>query len=32
MQQSIEIPDYSHWNGYSWLDMNVLGMYHFLTD
>ena len=32
MQQSIEIPEYSHWNGYSWLDMNVLGMYHFLTD
>ena len=32
MQQSIEIPEYSHWNGYSWLDLNVLGMYHFLTD
>lgn len=32
MQQSIEIPVHSHWNGYSWLDMNVLGMYHFLTD
>ncbi|MCZ0952185.1 MAG: hypothetical protein OXJ56_06350, partial [Rhodospirillaceae bacterium] len=32
MQQSIEIPGYSHWNGYNWLDMNVLGMYHFLTD
>ncbi|MDE0005587.1 MAG: MBL fold metallo-hydrolase [Rhodospirillaceae bacterium] len=32
MQQSIEIPDYSHWAGYNWLDMNVLGMYHFLTD
>jgi len=32
MQQSIEIPDYSHWGGYNWLDMNVLGMYHFLTD
>ncbi len=32
MRQSIEIPDYSHWNGYNWLDMNVLGMYHFLTD
>ena len=32
MQQSIEIPDYEHWNGYNWLDMNVLGMYHFLTD
>ena len=32
MQQSIEIPEFSHWNGYNWLDMNVLGMYHFLTD
>ena len=32
MQQSIEIPDYDHWNGYNWLDLNVLGMYHFLTD
>ena len=32
MQQTIEIPEYSHWNGYDWLDMNVLGMYHFLTD
>ena len=32
MQQSIEIPEYSHWAGYDWLDMNVLGMYHFLTD
>ena len=32
LQQTIEIPDYSHWNGYNWLDMNVLGMYHFLTD
>ena len=31
MQQTIEIPEYSHWNGYNWLDMNVLGMYHFLT-
>ncbi len=32
MQQTIEIPEFSHWNGYNWLDMNVLGMYHFLTD
>ena len=32
MQRTIEIPDYSHWAGYNWLDMNVLGMYHFLTD
>ncbi len=32
MRQTIEIPEYSHWAGYDWLDMNVLGMYHFLTD
>ena len=32
MQETIEIPEFSHWNGYNWLDMNVLGMYHFLTD
>ncbi len=32
MQLTIEIPEYSHWAGYNWLDMNVLGMYHFLTD
>ena len=32
MQRTIEIPEFSHWNGYNWLDMNVLGMYHFLTD
>ena len=32
MQASIEIPEYSHWAGYGWLDLNVLGMYHFLTD
>ena len=32
MQANIEIPEYEHWGGYSWLDENVLGMYHFLTD
>ena len=32
MQESIEIPEVSHWVGYDWLDLNVLGMYHFLTD
>ncbi len=32
MRASIRIDDYSHWNGYNWLDENVLGMYHFLTD
>ena len=32
MRASIEIPQYAHWGGYSWLDENVLGMYHFLTD
>ena len=32
MRASIEIPEYSDWEGYSWLDENVLGMYHFLTD
>ena len=32
MRANIEIPEYSHWAGYTWLDENVLGMYHFLTD
>ncbi|MGI9259364.1 MAG: hypothetical protein ACR2QQ_11040, partial [Gammaproteobacteria bacterium] len=32
MMETIELPDYSHWAGYDWLDLNVLGMYHFLTD
>ncbi len=32
MRASIEIPDYADWSGYNWLDENVLGMYHFLTD
>lgn len=32
MRANIEIPEYSRWAGYTWLDENVLGMYHFLTD
>lgn len=32
MRANIEIPEYEDWGGYSWLDENVLGMYHFLTD
>ncbi|TDJ45124.1 MAG: MBL fold metallo-hydrolase [Gammaproteobacteria bacterium] len=32
MRANIEIEEYSEWEGYSWLDENVLGMYHFLTD
>ena len=32
MRAGIRVPDYEHWAGYSWLNENVLGMYHFLTD
>jgi glyoxylase-like metal-dependent hydrolase (beta-lactamase superfamily II) len=32
MRESIEIEEFRDWEGYSWLDENVLGMYHFLTD
>jgi glyoxylase-like metal-dependent hydrolase (beta-lactamase superfamily II) len=32
MMETIELPEYNHWAGYDWLDLNVLGMYHFLTD
>jgi len=33
MMETIELPEYSHWNSYDdWLPLNVLGMYHFLTD
>ena len=32
MRESIEIPEFRDWEGYSWLHENVLGMYHFLTD
>jgi len=24
--------EYSDWEGFDWVDENVLGMYHFLTD
>ncbi len=32
MQQSITMDEYSDWQGFDWVDENVLGMYHFLTD
>jgi len=33
MQQSIKMAEYSHWDGHpAWVPLNVLGMYHFLTD
>jgi glyoxylase-like metal-dependent hydrolase (beta-lactamase superfamily II) len=32
MRETIRMPEYEHWAGYDWLDENVLGMYHFLTD
>ena len=32
MRANITIEEYSDWAGYSWLNENVLGMYHFLTD
>ena len=32
MQASISFDDYRDWEGYGWLDENILGMYHFLTD
>ena len=32
MQQSITMDDYSDFEGFDWVDENVLGMYHFLTD
>jgi glyoxylase-like metal-dependent hydrolase (beta-lactamase superfamily II) len=32
MQQSIKMAEYSHWDGFDWVPLNVLGMYHFLTD
>jgi glyoxylase-like metal-dependent hydrolase (beta-lactamase superfamily II) len=32
MRANITIEEYSDWEGYSWLNENVLGMYHFLTD
>ena len=32
MQGSIKMAEYSHWDGFNWVPLNVLGMYHFLTD
>ncbi len=32
MQADIDMEEYSHWADFQWVDLNVLGMYHFLTD
>ncbi len=32
MQREITMDEYSDWFGFDWVDENVLGMYHFLTD
>lgn len=32
MQGAITMDEYSHYQGFDWVDENVLGMYHFLTD
>jgi len=32
MQRDIDMEEYSHWADFEWVDLNVLGMYHFLTD
>lgn len=32
MQRTITMDEYSGWQGFDWVDENVLGMYHFLTD
>jgi glyoxylase-like metal-dependent hydrolase (beta-lactamase superfamily II) len=32
MQASIKMAEYSQWDGFDWVPLNVLGMYHFLTD
>jgi len=32
MQASIRMEEYSDWSGFGWVPLNVLGMYHFLTD
>ena len=32
MQRDIDMEEYSHWADFDWVDLNVLGMYHFLTD
>lgn len=32
MQRDITMAEYSHWDGFDWVPLNVLGMYHFLAD
>ncbi len=32
MQRDIDMEEYSDWADFGWVDLNVLGMYHFLTD
>ena len=32
MQRDITMAEYSQWDGFDWVPLNVLGMYHFLTD
>jgi glyoxylase-like metal-dependent hydrolase (beta-lactamase superfamily II) len=32
MQRDIKMAEYSQWDGFDWAPLNVLGMYHFLTD
>jgi glyoxylase-like metal-dependent hydrolase (beta-lactamase superfamily II) len=32
MQRNIKMAEYSQWDGFDWVPLNVLGMYHFLTD
>jgi glyoxylase-like metal-dependent hydrolase (beta-lactamase superfamily II) len=32
MQRDITMAEYSHWEGFEWVPLNVLGVYHFLTD
>jgi glyoxylase-like metal-dependent hydrolase (beta-lactamase superfamily II) len=32
MQADIDMEEYSDWADFQWVDLNVVGMYHFLTD
>jgi glyoxylase-like metal-dependent hydrolase (beta-lactamase superfamily II) len=32
MQQNIKMSEFSHWGSFEWVPLNVLAMYHFLTD
>jgi hypothetical protein len=32
MQRNIKMAEYSQGDGFDWVPLNVLGMYHFLTD